>query len=232
MRRCGWWMLLSTTFGRSPFEVRVLPAAQEALIWLFFHPSEYIQREHSCSASYEIELIIRDSLRIYYRFVRDVYVESSGEEVPLTMNTLSWRVPLRSAGLKWEVLLWDKERHQSSWKEGFFSAALPPVYSVFLQGKGYSLEDFTREQVIGYVLPKGAYWAEVALYRGEQTLPELIRYLSIEERRFILQATGTWDTLRLSWRPEEFPAGRYLVGIFFYQGGRLCLEWLHPILRK
>lgn len=225
-------MLLSTTFGRSPFEVRVFPTAQETLLWLFFSPSEYIQREHTCSASYEVEFLVRDSLRIYYRLVREVYLESDEQEVPLTMNVMTWRVPLFSAGLKWEVLLWDKERQHSFWKEGFFSTPSTPIISVFMQGKGYSLEDFTREQVIEYIMPKGVYWAEVALYRGEQSLPELVRYLSVEERRLTLQATGQWDTLRLYWRPEEFPPGQYLIGIFFYRGGRLCQEWLHPVRRR
>ncbi|MCX7607141.1 MAG: hypothetical protein N2170_07765, partial [Bacteroidia bacterium] len=206
-------MLPNMTCGQNPFEIRWLAAEGFCQLWLFFSPAAYIQGEVNCYARYEVEVIFRDSLQIYHRIVRTLSLSSTPDEIPLCPNHFSWETHLSTSTLTWEILVWDTERRISFYRKG------PPspnpesrIVSFFLTGNGADPALLTSRQSCLYRFPPGLYLGQAALYKGEASLPELTRYLSIEERRFTLEATGKIDTLYLSWRTEELPSGRYLLG--------------------
>jgi hypothetical protein len=86
--------------------------------------------------------------------------------------------------------------------------------------------------MIWYSVPSGTYLGQAALYQAESSLPQLTRYLSIEERRFTLQAPRGYDSVSLRWRVPELPAGRYLIGLYLYRGEALQFQAYYPALRK
>lgn len=224
-------MPLNMIYGQSLFEVKTLYTPFESRLWILFLPEAYLQGDTGCYAFYEVEILIRDSLRVYSRQVRYLRLFSTYSEMPSNQNMWSISLVKMPPHLQWEVIVWDRERRWGTSQRGTFSKE-GWALSLFRHGEGYTIRNLTESQLVIYTLPSATYLGQAALYKGESSLPELTRYLSIEERRFTLQASGKWDTLRLSWRVKELPAGAYLVGLYVYQGENLYSQSFQSVRCK
>lgn len=224
-------MLLSTTFGQSLYEVHAVQAGEGGGLWVTFLTSAFVQGEKECYAVYEVEVLVRIERRVIAQHRRIVRLYSTRDERPINQNVLSWSFEALPSHARWEVLVWDSLRQTATMQSGTFSKdkwAIPfPEW-----GAGVSPDMLTPTLTVLYHLPAGIYLGQAALYQSESTLPELKRFLSIEERRFTLHASGGWDTLRLNWRVEELPAGAYLVGLYLYRGEALLYQSFYSVRRR
>lgn len=220
-------MLLNMTFGQKPFEVYTIHHSMESRLWCLFSPTLYIQAGDSCYGRYEIELLIRDSIRVYFWGRRTVCLYSTKVEEPLTSNLITWEFKGLPPSAQWNMTVWDMERF--CFYERFGSFALDRWAVIFSEiGAGYTAERLTPSQMIIYLLPEGTYLGQAAVYRRESALPGLRQYLSVEERRFTLRTQAKWDTLRLSWHIEELRFRDYLLGLYLYQGESLRYQAFSP----
>ncbi|MCS6896011.1 MAG: hypothetical protein NZZ60_07715 [Bacteroidia bacterium] len=227
----GWWMLLSTTFGQSPFEVQALYRNGSARLWLLFLPAAYVQGDSLCYAEYHIEVLIRDGVRVYGHYHRRVYLYASSVELPQSNNLFSWNLSGLPFPLQWEVVVWDAARQSAVSRSGIFSSDQWAV--LFSQnGRGYDRASLSASMEVVYHLPNDTYIGQAALYKEEAALPELRQYLSIEERRFTFQARNAWDTFHLYWRVEDLPPGAYLIGLYLYKGEELAYQAFYSVRRK
>lgn len=224
-------MLLSTTCGQNPFEVQAIHTPGESRLWVTFSPAAYLQGEGYCYAVYEVELIIRSGKRIYASVQRTFHLRGSLEEQPADKNTFSWAFPELPSDAVWEVLIRDVVRRTVAFRGGSFASERWAV-AFSESGKGLTIGELTPSLLVLYRLPPGVYLGQAALYRSASALPELKQYLSIEERRFTLRASGGWDTLRLAWRVEELPHDAYLMGLYLYRGEALLYQTFYSARRK
>lgn len=224
-------MLLNTTSGQNPCNVQWIYSPEAAEVWMVFEPGAFLQGPEGCYAYYEIELTLRDSVRVYGRFLRRLAFQSTSQEVPRTPNLLHARWPNLPPGLKWEVLVWDAERKQAYFYQGSLNPQAWQV-SLFRIGAGYTTEQLTAEQLWLYRAASGTYLGQAALYQAESSLPELTRYLSLQERRFSVKASMHIDTLRLIWQQGDLPPGKYLIGLYLYQGEEPRYQAFYPVRRR
>lgn len=224
-------MPLSMTCGQNPFEVQAVRIAGESRIWLLFSPGAYIQGDGYCYAIYEVELLIRRDRRVYAQYQRTVRLRSSPAEQPENENVLSWAFSDLPADAQWELLVRDAMRHTTAYQRGTFSEGRWAVAFSEI-GRGFITGELRASLLVLYRLPPGVYLGQAALYRSASALPELKQYLSIEERRFTLRATGGWDTLRLGWRVEELPPDAYLIGLYLYRGEALLYQTFYSARRR
>lgn len=224
-------MLLSTTSGQNPLSLQWIYSSQAAEVWIVFEPGSFLQGPEGCYAHYEIELTLRDSVRVYGRLLRRLRFYSTSQEIPRTPNLLHIRWPELPPGLQWEVVVWDVERRQAYFRQGYIDPQAWQV-SLFRIGEGYTAEELSAEQLWLYRAAPGAYLGQAALYQAESSLPQLTRYLSIQEKRFSVQASTDIDTLRLRWQEEDLPPGKYLIGLYLYQGEEPRYEAFYPVRRR
>ena len=225
-------MLLSTTFGQNnPCSLQWIYSPEATEVWLVFEPGAFIQGPTGCYAHYEVELIVRDSVQVYGRLLRRLTLLSTSEEVPLQPNILQARWPKLPVGVKWEVVIWDLEQRQAHFRQGHLSAQAWQA-NFFRVGAGYTTDQLGAEQLWLYRAAPGIYLGQAALYQAESSLPELTRYLSLQEKRFSVRATAGIDTLRLLWQQEDLPPGRYLIGLYLYQGEEPRYQAFYPVRRR
>ncbi len=200
-------------------------------MWITFPTSAFIQAEKECYAIYEVEVLVRMDQRVLAHHRRIVRLYSTNDERPTNRNVLFLSFDTLPSHARWEVLVWDPLRQIATLQSGTFSKDKWAIaFSEW--GAGVSVGILTPTLMILYRLPAGIYLGQAALYQSASTLPELKRFLSIEERRFTLHASGKWDTLRLSWRMEELPPGAYLVGLYLYRGEALLYQLFYSVRRR
>lgn len=224
-------MPLSTTFGQNLFEVQAVYKHGSARLWLLFSPSAYIQIDTLCYAAYQVEILIRDSTRVYGQYRHTVHLYSSSDEIPRSNNLLSWTLADLPFPIRWEVTVWDALRQRVAFQSGTFSSDQWAV--IFSKiGAGYDRTTLSASTEVVYFLPNETYIGQAALYKERAALPELRQYLSIEERRFTLRGQEGWDTLHLYWRVEDLPPGAYLIGLYLYKGEALPYQAFYSVRRK
>ncbi|GIV22707.1 MAG: hypothetical protein N3A68_06570 [Bacteroidia bacterium] len=223
------------TFSQNPFEVRWLRTDSVIQGWLLFSPASFLQGQGICFARYEVTIILRDSLRVFAQYNKKLSFTSTIYEELLQSNILSFptRLPFSDTALRWEIYVYDEERYKVYYETG----TLPPPtvaweVSFFQEGLGWSINALSDKQVWYYSVPAGTYLGMAALYVAERSVPELTRYLSIEEKRFTVRATGGIDTLWLEWLTKELPPGRYLIGLYLYAGEKPLFQAFYPVRRK
>ncbi|MCX8111607.1 MAG: hypothetical protein N3E49_00195 [Bacteroidia bacterium] len=227
----GWRMLLNTTFGQNPFEVQAVRSPSEAYLWILFSPASYIQAEGYCMGRYDVEILVRNQQRPYVYHRRSLFLRSTSAELPETSNLFSWKLPPLPETASWEVVVWDQQTRRVFFQTGSFSSEQWAV--AFSEvGQGFASGVLLASLMVLYHLPAGTYLGQAALYQSASTLPELRRYLSIEERRFTLHASGRWDTLRLNWRVEDLPSNAYLIGLYLYKGEELQYQYFYSVRRR
>ncbi len=226
-------MLPNTTCGQNPCEVRFLRSRDTLLIALFFSPGAFVQADSVCYGMYEVTLILRDSLRVQVHRKAHLLLSSTPDEKPLTPNYLLWGYEPLPKGTKWEVEVWDVARQQFFYQQGTLPAHEESwSLLVFEEGPGGYISTLTASQTLWLTPEPGTYLGQTALYQAESSLPELTRYLSIEEKRFTLQASAPLEKHTFSWGITELPRGSYLIGIFLYQGEELRYQAYYPVRRK
>lgn len=228
-------MLPNTTFSQNPFEVRWLRTDPVLYGWLLFSPAFFLQGEGICFAHYQVTIILRDSLRVFAQYNKKLSFTSTTYEEFLQPNLFSFhaRLPLGSTTPRWEVCVYDEERHQVYYETGTLASPTRAwAVSFFQEGLGWHTNLLSEKQVWYYSVPAGTYLGMAALYGAERSVPELTRYLSIEERRFTVRATGQIDTLWLDWLSQELPPGRYLIGLYLYAGEKPLFQAFYPVRRK
>ncbi|MCS7189053.1 MAG: hypothetical protein RMJ66_04990 [Bacteroidia bacterium] len=221
-------------YGHNLFEVRWIIGPFATHLWLVFEPAHYVQASEECIAQYEVEVFLRDSSRVYAYSRKTLRLKSTLQELPTTPNFAHFKWEnIPSHSIQWEISVWDLERYVNTLQKGF----LPPPkeswsVSLFYWGKGVNSSSLNPSHLCLYSVPKGTYLGQVALYHAESSLPELTRYLSIEERRFTINASGELDTLQLYWRVRDLLPGRYLIGFYLYKREELVYGAFYPVLRK
>lgn len=226
-------MLPSTICGQNPCEVRFLVSRDTLVMALFFSPAAFVQVDSLCYGEYEVEVILRDSFQVRVHRKAHLQLSSTSEEKPLTPNYLVWGSRPLPRGMKWELWVWDAQRLQGFYQQGH----LPPHeegWSLLVseEGQGGHLRILTASQRLFLAIEPGTYLGQIALYQAESSLPELTRYLSIEEKRFTLQASAPLAGHTFSWRIMDLPPGFYLIGVFLYQGEELRYQAYYPVRRR
>ncbi|MEN2993297.1 MAG: hypothetical protein ABDH91_07060 [Bacteroidia bacterium] len=225
-----WWGLALTSYGQNPFEVIARADGQRLRLWVLFSPSAFVQYPNFCRGEYLVEVLLLRARSVAYHLQRRFLGLSTPQEEPLGPNYLFWDLPKPPEAETYQVIIWDVARQRVFYEKGDLQAAQREwQVSFFPIGKGLSRNELAAEQLCLYRVAPGFYLVQAALYQGETTLPELTRYLSIEEQKLTVYGTGKWDTLRLRWRSEGLPKGAYLVGLFFYREDQLAYQALYPV---
>jgi len=129
--------------------------------------------------------------------------------------------------------VWDVARQQLFYQEGTLPAHEESwALLVCEENPGGYTGTLTASQRLWLAIEPGTYLGQAALYQAESSLPELTRYLSIEEKRFTLQASAPLEGYTFSWGVTDLPRGSYLIGVFLYQGEELRYQAYYPVRRR